>query len=270
MPELPEVETTRRGLSPHLLGAEVRGVVVRNPHLRKPVPESLLGELPGRQIDAIERRGKYLLLHCGTHTLLIHLGMSGSLRLAPLGETPRKHDHIDLEFDSRVLRYHDPRRFGLMDWWEGDIATHPLIAVLGVEPLSDAFTGGWLHRATRNRKTPIKQLIMDGHIVVGVGNIYASESLFRAGIRPTAEAGKLSLARCLRLAGAIRETLGDAISAGGSTLRDYVNGEGNPGYFQQSVFVYARSGEACRVCGQPIRQQVQGQRATFWCPGCQH
>jgi len=270
MPELPEVETTRRGIAPHLEGQAISRVVVRDKRLRLPVPDSLGEELPGRRIQSVERRGKYLLLHAEGKVLLVHLGMSGSLRISTPDEALRKHDHVDLEFGDRILRYHDPRRFGVVDWWPGRGEDHPLIAPLGIEPLSADFDGAWLHRATRGRKAAVKLVLMDAHTVVGVGNIYASESLFRAGIRPTTPAGSLSATRCEKLAQAVQATLAEAIAAGGSTLRDYVNGEGNPGYFQLAAYVYGREGEPCRVCGTPIRHRVLGQRATYWCPHCQH
>ncbi len=269
MPELPEVETTRRGIAPHLEGCVVSGVTVRNARLRIPVPASLARELPGRRIDSVARRGKYLLIRAGDATLLIHLGMSGSLRLVPQGCSVRKHDHVDIDIGEQTLRYHDPRRFGVVDWWPGDGSDHPLVAPLGIEPLAENFDGAWLFAATRKRRCAIKLLLMDAHTLVGVGNIYASESLFRARIQPTTPAGRLSLARCSRLAEAVRTTLSDAIHAGGSTLRDYVGSHGEPGYFQLAACVYGRSGEPCRVCGGAIRQCVLGQRATYWCPRCQ-
>ncbi|MCL2656322.1 MAG: bifunctional DNA-formamidopyrimidine glycosylase/DNA-(apurinic or apyrimidinic site) lyase [Betaproteobacteria bacterium] len=269
MPELPEVETTRCGIAPHLEGREVKSVTVRNPHLRRPVPEKLKHELPGRRIDAVIRRGKYLLIRAGDASLVIHLGMSGSLRLVPPDTPPRKHDHVDIQFSDQILRYHDPRRFGLVDWWPGDGSDHPLVASLGIEPLSPEFDGAWLFATTRGRRGAIKLLLMDAHMIVGVGNIYASESLFRAGIRPGTAAGRLSRARCGRLAEAIKTTLNDAIRAGGTTLKDFVNGHGEPGYFQNEVYVYGRTDQACRVCGSTIRQKILGQRNTFWCPHCQ-
>jgi formamidopyrimidine-DNA glycosylase len=269
MPELPEVETTRRGIAPHLEGRVVSGVVVRDPRLRIPVPETLTRELPGRRIDSVVRRGKYLLIRAGDATLVVHLGMSGSLRLVKPGTSVRKHDHVDIELGDQILRYHDPRRFGVVDWRPGDGSDHPLVAPLGVEPLSDEFDGEWLHAATRGRRSAIKLVLMDSHTLVGVGNIYASESLFRAGIRPTTPAGRLSAARCQRLAEAVKATLSDAIRAGGSTLRDFVGSHGEPGYFQLEAFVYGRAGEPCRTCGSPIRQRVLAQRATYWCAHCQ-
>ncbi len=269
MPELPEVETTRRGIAPYVEGRVAGAVTIRDARLRRPIPESLARELPGRRIDAISRRGKYLLIRAGDATLLIHLGMSGSLRLVKPGTSVRKHDHVDIELGDQILRYHDPRRFGVVDWWPGDASDHPLVAPLGIEPLSDAFNSRWLHEATRGRRCAIKLLLMDAHTIVGVGNIYASESLFRAGIRPTTPAGRLSLARCGRLVEAIKATLGDAIQAGGSTLRNFVGSHGEPGHFQLEARVYGRAGAPCHDCGTPIRHRMQGQRATYWCPHCQ-
>ncbi|WP_374402121.1 bifunctional DNA-formamidopyrimidine glycosylase/DNA-(apurinic or apyrimidinic site) lyase [Niveibacterium sp.] len=269
MPELPEVETTCRGIAPHVEGRTVTAVAVREARMRRPVPAGLAAELPGQTIESVSRRGKYLLLRAPAGTVLIHLGMSGSLRVVPPDAPLRKHDHVDIIFGAQALRYHDPRRFGVIDWWGGPIETHPLIAPLGIEPLSPAFNGPWLYRATRGRRSAIKLFLMDAHTLVGVGNIYASESLFRAGIRPAMPAGRLSAARCERLAEAVKETLRAAIQAGGSTLRDFVGSDGEPGYFQQEAFVYGRAGLPCRQCGTPIRQQVMGQRSTFWCPVCQ-
>ncbi|QID18887.1 bifunctional DNA-formamidopyrimidine glycosylase/DNA-(apurinic or apyrimidinic site) lyase [Nitrogeniibacter mangrovi] len=270
MPELPEVETTARGIAPHLTGARITGVSVREPRLRRPVPADLASRLHDRTLLAVSRRAKYLQFDFGTGQLLIHLGMSGSLRIIS-PETPvTAHDHVDLCFGDRVLRYRDPRRFGLMLWLTpGEEATHPLLAPLGIEPLCATFDGHWLYRATREARRPIKSFIMDSHRIVGVGNIYASESLFRAGIHPLAIAGRLGPARCERLAGAIRDTLRDAIAAGGSSLRDFVRTDGQPGYFQQQYFVYGRDGEPCRHCGRPVERMVIGQRASFLCTQCQ-
>ena len=268
MPELPEVEITRRGLAPGIEGRILTGVTVREPRLRYPVPDTL-PELVGRRLQAIGRRGKYLLFDFGNGQVLIHLGMSGSLRLLPAATPPQKHDHIDLLFDERLVRLRDPRRFGAVLWHAGAAGDHPLLASLGIEPLGDTLDGPWLHRVTRERTTPIKQFIMDGHILVGVGNIYASESLFRARIDPRTKAGKLGPTRCARLARAIRDTLEAALAAGGSTLRDFIHSDGSTGYFQMQHFVYGRAGEACRLCGTPIRSLVMGQRSTFHCPKCQ-
>ncbi len=269
MPELPEVETTRRGLAPHLEGAGIAGVVTRCARLRWPIHENM--PLPGQTILSLERRAKYLLLGFSNGTLILHLGMSGSLRILPCSDPPAKHDHFDLVLDNgKLMRLRDPRRFGAVLWCEGDVHAHPLLAKLGPEPLdSIGFDAHYLYRVTRGRNVAIKQFIMDSHIVVGVGNIYASEALFSAGIRPQLKAGKLSLARCDKLVAAIREVLHAAIAAGGSTLRDFVNASGNPGYFQQQHWVYGRAGEPCRHCALPIKQIKQGQRSSFYCDHCQ-
>ncbi len=270
MPELPEVETTLRGLTPHLSGQRIAQVVVRNPQLRWPIPVNLPKILCGQTIHELRRRAKYLLLQCDSGTLILHLGMSGSLRVLPEKTPPEKHDHFDLVLSNGTLmRLRDPRRFGAVLWHEGDLTLHPLLAKLGPEPLLDNFDAAHLYRATRRRSAAIKQVIMDSHVVVGVGNIYASESLFHAGIRPQLAASKLSLRRCTRLVQTIRETLSASIAQGGSTLRDFVDSNGKPGYFQQSYTVYGRTGEPCRVCGTAIKQIVQGQRSTFYCPHCQ-
>jgi len=269
MPELPEVETTRRGIAPALLHRSCTGAVVRNPRLRDPVPDDLDATIRGLELGSVERRAKYLVLRFATGSLLIHLGMSGSLRIVPVTTAPDKHDHLDILFGDTALRLRDPRRFGLVLWQDGP-APHPLLAGLGIEPLNDDFDGAWLHRAGRGRKTPSKLFLMDGHQVVGIGNIYASESLFRAGIDPTTPIGELGPKRCSRLVACIRETLQDALAAGGSTLRDFVGSNGAPGYFQQQYFVYGRDNEPCRKCSTPIRKRIMGQRASFYCPRCQH
>ncbi|MDP2433385.1 MAG: bifunctional DNA-formamidopyrimidine glycosylase/DNA-(apurinic or apyrimidinic site) lyase [Pseudomonadota bacterium] len=270
MPELPEIETVRRGLAPHLSGRGFVAAVVREARLRWPVPADLDARIRNRRILDLRRRGKYLLLKLDDGWLICHLGMSGSLRLMPSDTPLRKHDHIDLQLDDgQVLRYHDPRRFGAL-LWSADPAIHPLIAALGVEPLSDDFDGPHLHALCRGRTSAIKQLIMDSHLLVGVGNIYANEVLFHAGIDPRTPAGSLSRPRCARLAAAIKEILLLAIAAGGSTLRDFVDGHGNPGWFQQTYRVYGRAGQPCAVCGGTIRTQRLGARATCYCPRCQH
>lgn len=270
MPELPEVETTLRGLAPHLQGQTVRDVVIRNPKLRWPIPAALPALLRGQTIRGLSRRAKYLLVAFDRGTLILHLGMSGSLRLLSAPEPAQAHEHFDLVLQNGTLmRLRDPRRFGAVLWHEGDVSTHPLLALLGPEPLEKGFDGDYLHAATRKRKAAIKLVIMDNHVVVGVGNIYANEALFRAGIKPQLAAGKLSQARCMLLGKAIREVLRAAIRKGGSSLRDYVDSDGKQGYFQQEYFVYGRSGEPCRRCGTVIRQLRQGQRASFWCPACQ-
>ncbi|WP_042299427.1 bifunctional DNA-formamidopyrimidine glycosylase/DNA-(apurinic or apyrimidinic site) lyase [Paraburkholderia kururiensis] len=275
MPELPEVEVTRRGIEPYVAGRRVARVDVRTAALRWPVPAGLARLLRGRTVHKVERRGKYLLFEIDEGWFIVHLGMTGTLRvLRNLPHLPAagKHDHIDWIFDDFILRFRDPRRFGAVLWHPreaGDVLGHPLLASLGIEPFAPAFSGALLHRKTRGRKVSIKQALLAGDIVVGVGNIYASESLFRAGIRPTTPAGRVSLARYELLADAIRATLAAAIEKGGSTLRDFVGSDGESGYFQLDYFVYDRAGQPCRVCGTPIRQIVQGQRSTYYCPGCQ-
>ena len=275
MPELPEVETTRLGLLPHIEGKRVAEVTVRERRLRWPVPANLARCLRGSTIETIFRRGKYLLWACENGAksgfLLSHLGMSGSLRVVADGETIARHDHIDIHLgNGPVIRYTDPRRFGAMLWIAGRQPHHPLLDSLGPEPLSDQFTGAHLHTASRGRSVSIKEFVMNGRIVVGVGNIYASESLFRAGIHPRRAAGKISFTRYERLVEAIQKTLGDALHAGGSSLRDYVKTDGEAGYFQIDAFVYGRAGRPCRVCETTIQSVVQGQRNTFFCPQCQH
>jgi len=269
MPELPEVETTRRGVQPHAEGRVLSRLVVRNPRLRQPVPADLATRVEGRRLVRVWRRAKYLLLGFDEGTVIVHLGMSGSLRVVPAAEAPGAHDHVDFVFGEQALRLRDPRRFGLVLWQPGAADAHPLLARLGPEPLGEGFDADWLHRVSRGLRAPIKHVLMDSARVVGVGNIYASESLFRARIHPLEAAGTLGPARCARLVNAVRETLAAAIEAGGSTLRDFVGGDGKPGYFQQQYYVYGREGEACRVCGGTIRRIVSGQRATYFCPRCQ-
>jgi formamidopyrimidine-DNA glycosylase len=270
MPELPEVETTRRGLEPWLTGKRIRTAIVRHHGMRWPVPPSLAELVAGQRIRKLERRSKYLLLDCGSGWLIVHLGMSGSLRIVPARSDPGKHDHFDLILDSgKALRLTDPRRFGAVLWQPGDPMQHKLLRDLGPEPFSPQFTGAWLHAWTRGRSAPIKSLLMDSHLVCGVGNIYANESLFRAGVHPTRSVGRISLARYEKLAQSVRETLSDAIQAGGSTLRDFHHADGSPGYFQQTYFVYGREGQPCKRCGTAIRCVRIGQRATYFCPRCQ-
>lgn len=270
MPELPEVETTRRGLAPLLLNRRIRTAVVRNRAMRLPIPRNLVRALTGAKILTVERRAKYLLIGCDRGTLIIHLGMSGRLWVVRDGVAPETHDHFDLVLeDGTVVRLRDPRRFGLVLWHQGDPATHRLLARIGPEPLSAAFDAAWLYRVTRGRAAAIKLVLMDGKIVAGVGNIYANEALFRARIDPRVAARRLSQARCAALITAIRVTLEAALKAGGSSLRDYVGSDGQAGYFQNQFLVYGRANEPCQRCGQPIRELRQGQRATFFCPGCQ-
>ncbi len=269
MPELPEVETVCRGLAPHLENQLLLGAKVRQANLRWPVPAELDMLVRDQRIHHLTRRGKYLLAQLDKGWLIMHLGMSGSLRLTQADIAPEKHDHCDLLLEGdRVLRYRDPRRFGALLWCEQPEA-HPLIAHLGVEPLTVAFNAAVLHDLCKGKKTAIKALLMDSHLIVGVGNIYANESLYHAGIDPRLGAGKLSRTRCALLVDAIRTTLAQAIAAGGSSLRDFVDGHGNPGYFQQGYFVYGRTGEPCLACGAPIRQIRQSTRSSFYCPNCQ-
>ena len=270
MPELPEVEITRRGLAAHLTGLTIADVIIRNAKLRWPIPKNLPKLLGGQTIRTLNRRAKYLLMDCGSGTLILHLGMSGSLRILPANTAPEKHDHFDLVLNNgSLMRLRDPRRFGAVLWHKGDPVTHPLLAALGPEPLENNFDARYLYHATRGRSISIKQCIMDNHIVVGVGNIYANEALFRAGIKPQLAAGKLSLPRCTKLVEEIRSTLAEAIQLGGSSLRDFVNTSGQPGYFQQHYWVYGRGGEPCRRCGTITKQIRQGQRSSFYCGTCQ-
>jgi formamidopyrimidine-DNA glycosylase len=276
MPELPEIEVTRLGVAPHLEGRVVERVVLRRAGLRWPFPERLGELLAGQRILKTGRRGKYLLVEFAHGTLILHLGMSGHLRVLPPGIEPKKHDHFDLVVSApegqQVLRMHDPRRFGAVLWHgneDGELEEHLLLRGLGVEPLGDQFSGALLHRKTRTRSAPIKQVLMAGDIVVGVGNIYACETLFRAGINPKTAAARISRARYDKLAMAIREILAAAIVQGGSTLRDFIGVNGQSGYFQQTYFVYDRAGVPCRNCGAPVRQIKQGQRSTFYCVNCQ-
>jgi len=275
VPELPEVEVTRRGIAPHLVGRKIAAITVREPRLRWRVPPSV-ARLAGRTVRALRRRGKFLLIDCGTGHLIVHLGMSGSLRLVDARVPPGKHDHVDFALapgrhagQQRLLRLRDPRRFGAVLWTEAPPESHPLLRHLGIEPLSRGFDAERLRALTRAHRTSIKQFLMDGRRVVGVGNIYASESLFLAGIRPQTPARRLSAARCAALAAAIRQTLRAAIRAGGSSLRDFVGAAGELGCFQMRHWVYGRAGEPCRRCRMPIRRIIQGQRATYYCPRCQ-
>lgn len=269
MPELPEVETTRSGIAPHIQGQRISGVLVRQPRLRWPIADDLAGRLTGRTVRSVERRAKYLLLNLANGTLILHLGMSGSLRILPRETVPGKHDHFDLLFRSCCLRLRDPRRFGAVLWTDHPVAQHPLIAHLGPEPLSAEFNGGYLHRQAQQRRVAVKSLIMDGRVVVGVGNIYANEALFRAGIHPARPAGRISAARCGRLAEEIKSVLAAAILQGGTTLRDFQQEDGKPGYFAQELLVYGKAGGACPRCGSPLKQQRIGQRSSFYCSRCQ-
>ncbi len=270
MPELPEVETTRRGLQPHLVGSMVRGLEVRQASLRQPVDPQLDPLLRRRRIQALGRRGKYLLLHFTHGCLLSHLGMSGSWRLLAQAREPRRHDHLDLLLSrGRVLRYHDPRRFGLLLWAGSDWQQHALLRHLGPEPLEDGFDGSRLHRRAQGRRAAVKTFLMDRRTVVGVGNIYASEALHLAGIHPARAAGRISLARYQRLATAVRSVLEEALQAGGTTLRDFTAEAGQPGYFGRQLRVYGREGQPCPRCAGLIRRSVLGQRSSFYCASCQ-
>ncbi|MGH8282044.1 MAG: bifunctional DNA-formamidopyrimidine glycosylase/DNA-(apurinic or apyrimidinic site) lyase [Gammaproteobacteria bacterium] len=270
MPELPEVETTRRGIEPHLLGHVVIAMKVRDRRLRWPVPAGLIKTLPGQRIRAVTRRGKYLLLETAVGSVILHLGMSGSLRILSSDTPPEKHDHVDIVLDNgNALRLRDPRRFGSLLWTTKDPAAYKLLRDLGPEPLDDAFDGNYLFDKSRRRNVAIKNFIMNSHIVVGVGNIYASESLFLAGIHPERAAGRISKERYAALVKAIRKVLNAAISAGGTTLRDFVREDGAPGYFRQHLRVYGREGQPCERCGHRISARVTGQRSTYYCPHCQ-
>lgn len=275
MPELPEVETTRRGIAPCLIGKRVAAVTLRRTDLRWPIPVEVSTLLPGQRIDAVERRAKYLLLHTAAGSALLHLGMSGMLRVLPPDAPIGKHDHVDIALArsstqaARILRFTDPRRFGCL-LWQPPGEVHPLLAKLGPEPLTGDFDGDTLWLASRGRRSAVKLLLMDNAVVVGVGNIYASEALFAAGIDPRRTVAAVSRARYARLAAEVKRILAWAIERGGTTLRDFLNPDGAPGYFFRELNVYGRAGEACRVCNTPIHQVVQGQRSTFWCPHCQH
>jgi formamidopyrimidine-DNA glycosylase len=273
MPELPEVETTRLGLVP-LVNQTVADVLIRNGSLRWPIPQDLPELLQGRSLRALTRRAKYILAHFDNGVLLLHLGMSGRICLLEQDEPAQKHDHFDISFaNGQVLRLRDPRRFGAVLWAGDNPQQHMLLKVLGPEPLEPDFTADYLYRNIRSRSAAIKIAVMDSHLVVGVGNIYASESLFRARIHPERPAKSLTKAECVRLVNEIKSTLSDALAAGGSSLRDFFGADGNPGYFQQQYFVYGRAndkgGEPCRVCGAPIKMIRQGQRSTFYCGRCQ-
>ena len=267
MPELPEVETTLNGIKPWVLGHQIRRLIVHQPSLRWPVTPGISELVRGQTILALQRRAKYIIVRLEVGSMLIHLGMSGSLRLVDPETPKRKHDHIELQLASgSVLRYHDPRRFGSWLYSDGD---HQQLRHLGPEPLSDDFTGAGLWAVAKGRKMSVKPFIMDNRVVVGVGNIYASEALFRAGIRPDRAAGRISLQRYQSLAEHIKEVLAEAIVQGGTTLRDFVNSSGEPGYFQQTLDVYGRGGEPCRACLSPLKEVRLGQRSSVFCSTCQ-
>jgi formamidopyrimidine-DNA glycosylase len=271
MPELPEVETTRRGIAPHASGESVSRVIVRDARLRWPVPAELSVQLPGSVIESMQRRGKYLLFRTDTGTLIVHLGMSGSLRVLDAPAPPaQKHDHVDIvRGNARVLRYNDPRRFGCLLWTLEDPLQHALLRSLGPEPLQGDFSADYLFARSRGRKVAVKSFIMDSHVVVGVGNIYANEALYSAGIRPNRAAGRVSLQRYSQLVAEIKAVLAAAVAQGGTTLRDFVGGDGKPGYFKQQLNVYSRAGEACNGCAEPLTEIRLGQRSTVYCRRCQ-
>ncbi len=270
MPELPEVETSRRGISPHIVGKRFEAVTVRQSRLRWPVPQHLSSILTGLTLDAVERRGKYLLLSTVKGTLILHLGMSGNLRITDAQQTVRKHDHVDFVFaDGTVLRFNDPRKFGAVLWTEAPALDHPLLASLGPEPLSEHFDAAYLLRRASKRRIPLKTLIMDSHVVVGVGNIYANEALFMAGLQPLKPAGDINTDDSQRLTDAIKTVLRRAIDQGGTTLRDFTDAQGKPGYFQQQLAVYGRAGQPCPSCAEPIEHLKIAQRASYYCPFCQ-
>jgi len=270
MPELPEVETTRRGIAQTMTGQVIGTVIVREPRLRWRLPDNFAAQLQGQTVRAVRRRAKYLLIDLEHGCLIVHLGMSGSLRVMPASTSALKHDHVDIVLDSsQCLRFNDPRRFGSMHYTAATPADHPLLKKLAPEPLSAEFNADYLARKARHRKVAIKQFIMNGNLVVGVGNIYASEALFRAGIRPSRATGRVTKVELAKLVKAIKVVLSAAIRAGGTTLRDYVNADGAPGYFKQKLFVYERAGEPCRKCKTPIKQLKHGQRSTYYCAHCQ-
>ncbi|MBU0499783.1 MAG: bifunctional DNA-formamidopyrimidine glycosylase/DNA-(apurinic or apyrimidinic site) lyase [Gammaproteobacteria bacterium] len=269
MPELPEVETTRRGIAPHLVGRVIDQAVIRDSRLRWPIPTDLPDHVQGRCIRAVERRAKYLLLRTDGGTLIIHLGMSGSLRILPAQTPPGKHDPVDICVGGDCLRLRDPRRFGALLWTEGDPLAHPLLKGLGPEPLDDSFDGDYLHGCAKGRRSAVKVFLMDGRILAGVGNIYANEALFMAGIHPARKAGKVGWERYQRLAAAIKEVLLRSIEQGGTSLRDFIREDGRPGYFAQELRVYGRTDLPCLRCGEPIRETRLGQRSTFHCARCQ-
>ena len=269
MPELPEVETSCRGIAPHIVGQTISDVVIRNRRLRWPISQDVDEQLPGAKIKSVTRRAKYILINTSNGTAILHLGMSGSVYVIDTGRPAGVHDHVDIELSNgKALRLTDPRRFGSLHWSKEPLQ-HRLIADLGPEPLSDAFGGQYLWSKSRGRKVAVKQFIMNAHIVVGVGNIYASEALFMAGINPKRAAGRIALLRYERLARMIRKVLNSAIDAGGTTLRDFYGGDGEPGYFKQELQVYDRGGKECRICKAPIRAIVQGQRSSYYCKNCQ-
>ena len=268
MPELPEVETTRRGIEPHVCGQRIDNIILRETRLRWPISAEVAG-LEGRQIQQVSRRGKYLLMQLDRGSLIWHLGMSGSMRILPIDTTAQSHEHVELQLaNGQALKFRDPRRFGALLYSETDPLQHRLLSQLGPEPLGDDFDTDYLHQRCRQRSTAIKNVLMNSHIVVGVGNIYASEALYRAGIRPTRAARRISKVRIAGLIDAVRETLATAIEHGGTTLQDFTQADGKPGYFRNELQVYGNTGK-CQVCGAPIKHVVQGQRSSYYCPECQ-
>jgi formamidopyrimidine-DNA glycosylase len=270
MPELPEVETSRRGIEPHLLNRTIKNVTIRQHKLRWPIPKNLPALAEGQKVRAVNRRAKYIVLKLDNGSIIIHLGMSGSLRICTNKTPAEKHDHIDIcVTGNKILRLRDPRKFGCVLWTADNINEHKLIVNLGPEPLDDIFTAEYLHKKASKRTCSIKSFIMNSHMVVGVGNIYASESLFKAGINPKRKAGSVSLVRFKKLVDAIKVTLRDSIEQGGTTLKDFTGGDGQPGYFAQKLLVYGRAGERCTVCSKPIKKITQQARSTFYCSQCQ-
>ena len=270
MPELPEIETILRGLSPQITGSVISDVIIRRPQLRWPIPINLPQCLVHQEVKQLSRRGKYLLIHVTTGTLIFHLGMSGSIRILERPTPPTAHDHVDIIFsDNRLLRYNDPRRFGAILWTNEDFSSHPLLQSMGIEPLDTHFTGQYLMKYCHNRRTAIKSLIMNSQVVTGIGNIYAAEALFIAHIHPATPAGLLSEHQCTQLVTAIKQILKSAIAQGGTTLKDFINSEGKPGYFAQSLHVYGRTNQPCTSCGKPLQLMQLGQRSTVFCPHCQ-
>ena len=270
MPELPEVETTRKGISPYIKKQEIQNVIVRQTSLRWPVPRSLKQKLKHQTIADVQRRAKYLLFSTQAGHVIIHLGMSGSLRMVENNMAPNKHDHVDVVFKNKTLRFHDPRRFGAVLWTSKDPLQHKLLKNLGPEPLTKDLTGAYLYQLSRGKKVTVKTFIMNAHIVVGVGNIYASESLFLSGIHPQRSAGRISLTRYEVLSEKIKQVLTSAIKLGGTTLRDFVREDGKPGYFANQLNVYNQTGKPCPVCKNPIKVRTIGQRSSFFCVQCQH
>lgn len=271
MPELPEVETTLRGIEPHISNVLIKDVIIRNKNLRWPIPSTIKKHLPGLKINRLTRRGKYILLFTDKGTAILHLGMSGSLRITEADTAPEKHDHVDIIFkNGKTLRFRDPRRFGCLLWTNKPVEQHKLICSMGPEPLTDDFNAEYLYAMSRKRKSNVKGFIMDGKTVTGVGNIYASEALFSAGILPSRQAGRVSKERYQVLVDCIKDVLARAIKQGGTTLKDFTREDGQPGYFKQSLNVYDRAGENCVQCNQTIKQKTLNQRSTYYCSHCQH